>query len=141
MPYVDSIEQALLNHFHNDPAYTPDTAMFLALSSTTPTGAGGNFLEPTTGGYTRIASPSMGAATGTAPATKANDAIAAYATASADWDNSPVTHVGWCSADVEGVADVLAWAALTVSKDVNNGDTPSFAVGALVFRHGTGTPG
>lgn len=141
MPFVDSIEQAMLNHFFNDAAYTPDTTMFLALSSTTPTDSGGNFTEPTTGSYARIAVPSMGAASGTAPAAKANDAIAAFAAATADWDNSPVTHVGVCSADVEGVADVLAWGALTASKDVNNGDTASFAVGALVFRMGKGTAG
>jgi hypothetical protein len=143
MPFVDSIEQALLNHFFNDGAYTPDATMFLALSSTTPTDAGGNFTEPTTGGYARIAigATEMGAAGGTAPAEKSNTSALTFATASADWDNSPVTHFGVCSADVEGVADVLAWGALAVSKDVNNGDTASFAIGALDFRLGKGTPG
>ncbi len=141
MPFVDLLEQQLLDHFWSDPSYTPDTTMFIGLSSTTPTDSGTNVTEPTTGGYARQAcdAAQMGAAAGTAPAEKSNTSAITFPTASADWDNSPVTHFTVHSASTAG--NVLAWGALAASKDVNNGDTASFAIGALDFRLGKGTPG
>lgn len=141
MPFVDSIEQQLLDHFWSDPSYAPDTSMFLGLSSTTPNDAGGNVTEPTTGGYARqaIDAAQMGAAAGTAPALKENSSAITFPVATADWDNSPVTHFTVHTASTAG--SVLAWGALTTSKDVNNGDTASFAIGALDFRLGKGTAG
>jgi hypothetical protein len=139
MPYVDSIEQALLDHFFNDPAYTPETAgsLDLALSTTTPTDSGSNFTEPSGNGYARVDIPiaSMGAAAGTAPAEKSNSAALTFPTASGSWGT--VTHYGVMNSG----GTVLAWAALDTAKAIGNGDTASFAIGALDFRLGKGTPG
>jgi hypothetical protein len=141
VPYTDAIEQALLDHVFQDPDFAPSTTLHLGLSSTTPNDAGGNVTEPTTGSYARVAigAADMGAAAGTAPAAKSNTAAKSFPTATADWDNSPVTHMTLHSASTGGT--VYAWAALTASKDVNNGDTASFASGQLTFRLGKGTPG
>src|SRR5215211_5051565 len=85
--FVDTIEQALLNHFWTDGAYTPPATLYLALSTTTPTEAAGNFTEPSTGAYARVgtAAADMAAASGTAPASKANGTAKSFPTATADW--------------------------------------------------------
>ena len=44
MPFVDTVEQALLNHILTDSTYTPPTTLYIGLSSTTPTDAGGNVI-------------------------------------------------------------------------------------------------
>lgn len=140
MPFVDSVEQALLNHFFQDPDYSPPTTLHVGLSTTTPTDAGGNVTEPAVGAYARVpvGAAQMAAAANTAPADKANGSVLTFPTATANWPG-PLTHL--IVADALTVGNVLAWAALTVAKTVNNGDTPSIAIGALVFRLGKGTPG
>jgi len=141
MPFVDAIEQAILDHVFQDPDWAPSTTLHVGLSSTTPTDAGTNITEPTTGGYARqpVGASTFSAASGTAPAAKTTTSAITFPTASADWDNSPVTHQTLHSASTAG--SVYAWAALAASKDVNNGDTASFGVGQLTFRLGKGTPG
>jgi hypothetical protein len=140
MPFVDTVEQALLNHFLTDPAYTPPATMYIALSSTTPTDAGANVTEPSGGSYARVSTVAAdwGAATGTAPATKANTATKTFVQATADWvAGANLTH--FVLFDALTVGNVVAWGALTVAKPVLNGDTPSFAVGALVLKLGKPT--
>lgn len=135
--FVDTVEQALLNHFLTDGAYTPPATMYIALSSTTPTEAAGNFTEPSTGSYARVstAAADWAAATGTAPATKATSAVKTFPTATADWVSAAnLTHFGLYDASTAG--NLLAWGALTTPKPVLNGDTPSFASGALVLKLG-----
>ena len=139
MPFVDTIEQALLDHFFADGVYTPETAgtLDLALSTTTPTDAGANFTEPVGNGYAKVDIPiaSMGAASGTAPAEKSNSSALTFPQASGSWGT--ITHFGVMNAG----GTVLAWGALTTPKAVASGDTASFAIGALDFRLGKGTPG
>lgn len=138
--YVDVVEQALLNHFLTDPAYTPPTTMYLGVSSTTPADDGTNFTEPTTGDYARVATTAAdwGAATGTAPATKANTATLTLPTATADWlAGADLTHWGLFDAETEG--NLLFSGELDTSKPVLSGDTPSFGSGALVMKLGDPT--
>lgn len=135
--FVDTVEQALLNHFLTDAAYTPPATMYIALSSTTPTEAAGNFTEPSTGSYARVstAAADWAAATGTAPATKATSTAKTFPTATADWvAGANLTHFGLFDASTAG--NLLAWGALTTAKPVLNGDTASFASGALVLKLG-----
>jgi hypothetical protein len=134
--FTDAIEQALLDHFLNDPSYTPES-LWIALSTTTPTEAGGNFTEPSTGSYARVATTNAdwGPASGTAPATKSNTAVKTFPTATADWSaGANMTHFGLFNASTAGT--LRAWGALTVAKPVLNGDTASFAAGALVLKLG-----
>lgn len=141
MPFTDAIEAALLDHFFNDAAWTPE-ASWIGLSSTTPTDAGGNVTEPSTGAYARVqlTTTIMGAVTGTAPAEKSNASAVTFPTATADWlAGVNLTHFVVFNASTAGTC--RAWAALAVAKPVLNGDTASFAIGALDFRLGKGTPG
>lgn len=135
--FTDTVEQALLNHFFTDPTYTPPTTLYLALSSTTPTEAGANFTEPSGGAYARVSTVAADwdAATGTAPATKANGAVKTFPTATADWVAAAnLTYFGIFDASTAG--NLLCFGALTVAKPVLNGDTASFAAGALVLKLG-----
>jgi hypothetical protein len=141
MPFTDAYETALLDHVFSDPVLTPET-LWLGLSSTTPTDAGGNITEPTGGAYARVqlTAAIMAAATGTAPASKANGSAVAFTAASADWvAGANLTHLVVFNASTAGAC--RAWGALTVAKPVLNGDTPSFPIGALAFRLGKGTAG
>ncbi len=135
--FTDTVEQALLDHFLTDGAYTPPATMYIGLSSTTPTEAGANFTEPSTGSYARVstAAADWGAATGTAPATKSTTTAKTFPTATADWvSGANLTYFGLFSASSAGT--LLAFGALTVAKPVLNGDTASFASGALILKLG-----
>jgi len=134
---VDTEEQAILNGVLQDPAYAGYATMYIGLSSTTPTEAGGNFTEPTGGAYARVATTGAdwNAATGTAPATKANGAVKTFATATADWAaGANMTHFGLF--DALTVGNLKWFGALTTPKPVLNGDTPSFAAGSLILKFG-----
>lgn len=135
--FVDSVERAILDGFLTDPAYTPPATMYLALSTTTPTEAAGNFTEPSTGSYARVstAAADWAAATGTAPATKATSTVKTFPTATGDWSSGAnMTHFGLYDASTAG--NLLAWGALGTAKPVLSGDTASFASGALVLKLG-----
>lgn len=135
--FVDTVERALLDHFLTDSAYTPPATMYIALSSTTPTEAAGNFTEPSTGSYARVstAAADWAAATGTAPATKSTSTAKTFPTATADWSSAAnLTHFGLYDASTAG--NLLCWGALGTPKPVLNGDTASFASGALVLKLG-----
>jgi hypothetical protein len=138
--FVDTVEQSLLNHFLTDPAYTPPATMHIGLSSTTPTEAGGNFTEPSGGAYARVSTVAAdwSAASGTAPAVKTTTAVKTFPTATADWVAAAnLTHFGLWDAATAG--NLLAWGALTTAKPVLNGDTASFAAGALILKLGDPT--
>lgn len=127
--FVDSVERDLLDYFIA--TYTP-TTKYLALSTTTPTEAGGNFTEPSSGAYARVATTSAdwSAASGTAPAVKTNTAVKTFPTATGDWSTgSNMTYFGIYSASTAGT--LLAFGALSTAKPVLNGDTASFAASAL----------
>lgn len=146
MPFTDAMEQALLDGFFGDPDFTQED-LWIGLSSTTPTDAGGNVTEPSGGAYARVAisttaggAPDLGAAAGTAPAEKSNSASIAFAQATADWvAGANLTHFVVFNAATVGTC--RGWGALGTAKPVLNGDTASFAIGALDFRLGKGTAG
>lgn len=132
--FTDGTEQGLLDYFIA--TYSAATK-YIALSSTTPTEAGGNFTEPSSGSYARVSTTSAdwAAATGTAPASKATSTTKTFPTATGDWvSGANLTHFGIYSASTSGT--LLAWGALTVAKPVLNGDTASFASGSLVLKLG-----
>lgn len=135
--FTDATEQAILDGLFNDPAWTPPATLYLALSSTTPTEAGGNFTEPSGGSYARVSTVAAdwSAASGTAPAVKTNTATKTFPTASASWvSGSNLTHFGIYDASTAG--NLLCWGALGTAKPVLSGDTASFAASALVIKLG-----
>lgn len=134
---VDSYEQKVLDAIFSDPVFTEPAATYLALSSTTPTEAGGNFTEPSGGAYARvqIVAADMAAASGTAPATKANSVAKAFVQASADWVGAAnLTH--WGIFDALTVGNLVYWAPLSVAKAILLGDTANFPISSLVCKCG-----
>jgi hypothetical protein len=135
--FTDATEQAILNGLFTDPAWTPPATLYLGVSSTTPTEAGGNFTEPSTGSYARVstAAADWSAASGSAPAVKTNTAVKTFPTATGDWvSGANLTHFGIFDASTAG--NLLCWGALGTAKPVLNGDTASFAASALVVKLG-----
>lgn len=142
MPLTDAEELLLLDGILADAEYTGHGSHWVGLSSTTPTDAGGNFTEPSGGSYARVArvATDWGAATGTAPATKSSSTVCTFPQATADWAATNLTHFGLWTASSAGT--LFAWGLLGTAKPVLNGDTASFAIGALVLKLGKpGDPG
>jgi hypothetical protein len=139
VPFIDAKEQLILNHlFRNTALALPATNWFIGLFTTTPNEAGASGVEVTTSGsaYARQAINRTGtgwdAASGTAPAFVDNTAVLPFPTATAAWGNVK----SWGLFETVGGADLWFWAPLGTAKDVNNGDTASFAAGTLIVRMG-----
>lgn len=137
---TDLFEQKVLDHIFTDPTWTPATTLYLGLSSTTPTEAGGNITEPSGGAYARVSTVAAdwSAASGTAPAQKTHTATFTFPTATADWVSAAnLTHaILMDHITASASTNFIAFAALTVAKPVLNGDTASFAPGAIIFQMG-----
>lgn len=104
---------------------TPPTNVFIGLTTgSTPTDSAGG-TEVATGSYARVqtvgkwGTPSGGSV--------ANTTAVAFPLATADWGN--ITGFELWTASSAGTR--LAWG--TVTKTIQNGDTPSFAIGALTI--------
>ena len=135
--FTDAVEQEILDWFI---ATRTPTTKYIALSTTTPTEAGGNFTEPSTGAYARVSTVAAdwGAASGTAPAVKSNTATKTFPTATATWSaGANMTHFGIYDAATAG--NLLCWGALGTAKPVLNGDPASFPAGSLVLKLGDPT--
>lgn len=135
--FTDAVEQAILDGLLQDPQWAGYATLHVGLSSTTPTDAGGNVTEPSGGGYARVATAAAdwGAASGSAPATKANTAVLTFPTATADWlAGANLTH--FVMYDAASLGNVVAFGALGTSKPVLTDDTASFAAGDLVLQLG-----
>jgi len=136
----DVFEQKVLDHIFTDPTWTPAATLYLGLSSTTPTEAGGNITEPSGGSYARLANAAAdwSAASGTAPATKVNTTTFNFVTATADWlAAANLTYFVLCNS-LAGTttADYIAFGALATAKPILNGDTASFAASAITMQMG-----
>lgn len=118
----DYAENAVLNHLFRNVALTSPTTVYAALFTVAPSDTGGG-TEVSGGGYARVAitfgAPSGGAID--------NSAIIDFGTATANWG----TIVAMAVFDASTAGNMLAWADLTTSKAVNNGDAAQFAVGDL----------
>jgi len=124
----DFLEQSWLNHTFRTTAYTQPTNVHVALFTAAPSDSGGG-TEVTGGAYARV-SVARADAQWTAPGVAGlidNVNAITFPTATASWGT--VTHVGIFDAATAG--NLLFHGALTTSKVVGNGDTFSFAIGAL----------
>ena len=116
--FTDAVEQEILDWFI---ATRAPVTKYIALSTTTPTEAGGNFTEPSTGAYARVATVAAdwGAASGTAPAVKSNTATKTFPTATATWSGGAnMTHFGIYDAATAGT--LLCFGPLEPPKPVLN---------------------
>jgi hypothetical protein len=124
----DFLELELLDHVLGNAAYTAPATVYLALFTAAPSDAGGG-TEVATGSYARKAvtnnATNWPAATS---GTKTLNVAQSFVAATANWGT--ITHFGIFDASTSG--NLLYWGTITPNKAVNNGDTASFAIGAIV---------
>lgn len=127
MPASTTIDNAILDHFFGKATWTAPAAVYLGLSSTTPTKAGANVTEPSGGGYARF---QLTAAKVDAAASSANtnNVELTFAPATADWlAGANLTHIVMYDNSAGGT--FLGFGALTVAQKVLSGDTFRIPVG------------
>lgn len=113
----------------------PATAVYISLHTGDPGADGQTANEVSGGSYARYAATCnttfWAAATTADPSTIANNQAFTFTTATANWGT--VTHFGlWKDVSSTTAANFIGSAALTASQVINNGNTASFATGALV---------
>jgi len=129
--FSDYLENELLDHVFGGADFARPATLYVALYTVAPTDAGGGTEVGTVTwtNYARVAvtnnATNFPAASGGA---KSNGAAIAWSAATTSGD-VVVVAVGILDANTGG--NLLAWADLTTSKTVQNGDTPSFAIGDL----------
>lgn len=129
--FSDFLENELLDHVFGNAAYTAPATLYVGLFTAAPTDAGGG-TEVGTGTWTNYARVAVTNNATNFPAAaagaKSNGTAISFGAATA---TGPVTVVAVGIFDAATAGNLLAWADLTTNKTVNNGDTPSFAVGEL----------
>ena len=128
--FSDFAESKILDQVFGGTAWVPPATLHVALFTANPSDSGGG-TEVTGGSYARVAKTNNAtnwpAASGTSPATKSNGTAIDFPTATADWG----TITGMAVYDAASGGNMIGWTALTVSKPVLSGDTPSFPAGTL----------
>lgn len=139
MPLSNRTHQALLNSAFgktsNFGALASAPTWHVALSTTTPTMAGGNVTEPSGNAYARVATAASdwNSATNADPSVLTNANTITFPPATGSWGT--VTYFVLYDASTAG--NVIGFGQLTTSKTPQNGDTPSFAAGALSIQIGS----
>src|SRR5258705_8117408 len=130
----DFLEQGLLGHLFRTASFTKPTVIAIALCTAAPTDAstGATIVEvPNSNNYARVSLNPLDAnwaAVGVGGVTSNSVAIT-FAAATGSWGT--VSRVAICDRATWGAGNMLLYGALAVSKAVANGDTFSFAIGAL----------
>ena len=126
--FADYLENEILDHVFGGADYSRPATLYVGLSTTTITDAGGNITEPSGGSYARVAvtnnDTNFPAASSGA---KSNGTAISFTEATGSWG----TVTDFFIADASSGGNILAYGALDESKIVSSGETISFAVGAL----------
>jgi len=125
----DFLEDELIDHVFDTGAYSPPT-IYVALSTTEPADDGTNVTEPADG-YARVAHSSWDAA---ASRLTENTGTVTFPQASGSWGT--ITHYALYDAPTDG--NMLGAGALSVSKDVVTGNTPTIADGEIEISFDSG---
>ena len=125
--FSNYLENALLNQIFRGTAYSFPGTLYVGLYTVAPSDAGGG-TEVSGNSYARVSvtANTSNWVESTAGATSNSSAIT-FPQATGNWGT--VVALGIFDASTSG--NLLAWADLTTSKLVGNGDTPSFAAGDL----------
>jgi hypothetical protein len=135
--FSDFLELELLDHVFGNAAYSAPATLYVALYTAAPSDSGGG-TEVSTSNWTNYQRAAVTNNSTNFPAAasgaKANGtAISGFyssgSTATIPSGTVVVTHVGILDASTSG--NLLAWADLTVSKTLSNGDTFTIPVGDL----------
>jgi hypothetical protein len=123
------VDNSILDHFTGKSTWTAPAAIYVGLSSTTPTKTGTNVTEPSGGAYARVQITNTQFTSAATSATE-NNVDKSFPTATADWVSAAnLTHLVIYTASTAGT--FLAFKALTVAKPVLNGDTAKILNGDL----------
>ena len=115
--FSDYTENLVLNWLLTTNSATRPTAWYVGLFTAAPSDTGGG-TEVTGNAYARVATGTIGV-TGTSPTTATNSAAIEFAAASGgNWGT--ITHAAIFDASSGG--HMLAWAPLTTSRTINDGD-------------------
>lgn len=127
--FSDTTANSFLDHFFGKSTYTPPANIFVGLSSSQPTDAGGNVTEPSGDGYARVQ---------TAPADwnlasgrlSSNLNVIEFSPATAPWLAG--ANLGYFPLfDAASGGTFLGWGTLSEPKPIGSGDTARFAAGDL----------
>jgi len=118
------LDNAIMNAMHGKATFPAVTNLYVGLSTTTPTAAGGNVTEPTGGSYTRVTVPSSSFGSASAGSIT-NTATVSFPAATASW--GAITYVVVYDAASAGN---LLW-YVPYSQTVPSGITVQFAVGTM----------
>lgn len=126
--FADYLENRVLDHIFGGAASSAPGTLYVGLSTTTITDAGGNITEPSGNGYARVAvtnnSTNFPNASGGA---KANGTAITFPQASGSWG----TVTDFFISDASSGGNIYAYGALAVAKAVTSGDTLSIPIGDL----------
>lgn len=123
-------EGKILDHTLKTASYTPVATVYIGLSTADPTQAGTGWVDPTYTGYARKAITFAAAGSRSIAQTGAVTFDACTA------GSSTVTHWGIWDASTAG--NLLAYGALSASKNIVTGNTPSIATGQVTISFNAG---
>lgn len=128
--FADFLENEILDHVFGAAAYSAPATLYVGLSTTTITDAGGNITEPSGNNYARLAVTNNATNFPAAAAgSKSNGTVLTFATPSGTWG----TVVDFFVADAASGGNILAYGTLTASQTISSGNIVTFAIGALTF--------
>ena len=132
--FSDYTENHTLDDILKVTAWTKPTTLYVGLwtSALSDASNGGTAGEVTGGSYDRVAVTSNGTNWNTAASGATDNKVDfSFPTPTANWGT--VTHVGLFDGNLKTSGDnLIFWSDLTISKTINNGDTPvKFTIGDL----------
>jgi hypothetical protein len=130
MSWSDYLENEILDHVFLTGSFSQPSNLYIALCKSTIDDADtGSTLpgEVSAGGYARKSCGSWDTA---ASGSTKNGVAIAFAQATANWG----TVTDFAVVDASSAGNVLAYGKLTTQKQVDSGDTPSFAIGDLKIQ-------
>jgi hypothetical protein len=131
MPLTTASDNQQLDKLFGGTNYAPPANLYIGLSTTAPTKAGGNVTEPVGNAYARVAVTNNAANWPNAAAgSKANaNAVNFAEPTGAGWGT--VTH--FVVYDALAAGNLVAYGTLAANKTIGAGSTVSFAAGAIVI--------
>jgi hypothetical protein len=124
--FTDHTENLVLTWLLTNGTATRPTAWFVGLFTAAPSDTGGG-TEVTGNGYARVATGTI-TVSGTTPTNATNAAAIEFAAASGgNWGS-----IGWAAIfDAETSGNMIAWAALSTARTINDGDVLRIPAGDL----------
>lgn len=117
------LENEILDHILGTGSWTMPTNVYLALFTAVADGEAGTVTEVSGSGYSRQSTAFAAASGGVA----SNSAIETFTASGGNWGT--ITHWGLYDASTSG--NLLIYGSLSASRVINDGDSLTFAVGAV----------